>query len=100
MQNKFVFYQLSRYVCTRRVQFPLQNIHVVSFSDNDGGVGCFVSRSKDFAYKYYREPIMVFYCWPHSQVVYMPVWSRQDDLGPHKGALVQPPPFPILDTLC
>ena len=31
MQKKFVFCQLSRYLCTRRIQFPLQNIHVVSF---------------------------------------------------------------------
>ena len=47
MQKKFVFSQLSRYVCTRRIQFPLQNIHVVSFSDNDDIIGCFVGRSKD-----------------------------------------------------
>ena len=30
-QKKFVFRQLSRYICTRRIQFLLQNFHVVSF---------------------------------------------------------------------
>ena len=39
-QKKFVFRQLSRYICTRRIQFLLQNFHVVSFSDNDDVV-CF-----------------------------------------------------------
>ena len=34
-QKKFVFRQLSRYICIRRIQFLLQNFHVVSFSDND-----------------------------------------------------------------
>ena len=34
-QKKFVFRQLSRYICTRRIQLLLLNIHVVSFSDND-----------------------------------------------------------------
>ena len=33
-QKKFVFRQLSRYICTRRIQFTLQNLHVVSFSNN------------------------------------------------------------------
>ena len=33
-QKKFVFRQLSRYICTRRIQFLIQNIDVVSFSDN------------------------------------------------------------------
>ena len=47
MQKKFVFLQLSRYVCTRRIQFRLQNIHVVSFLDNVDVVCCFVSKSKD-----------------------------------------------------
>ena len=44
MQEKFVFCQLSRYVCTRRIP---QNINAVSFSDNDDVIGCFVSRIKD-----------------------------------------------------
>ena len=47
MQKKFVFCQLSRYVCTRKIQFLLQNIHIVSFSDDDDVICCFVSRSKD-----------------------------------------------------
>ena len=47
MQKKSVFCQLSRYVFTRRIHFPLRNIHVVSFSDNDDVIGCFVSGSKD-----------------------------------------------------
>ena len=49
MQKKFVFRQLSRYVCTRRIQSPspLQNIHVLSFSDNDDVICCFVSRNKE-----------------------------------------------------
>ena len=47
MKKNFVFCLLSRYVCTRRIQFPLQNIHVVSFSYNVDVIGCFVSRSKD-----------------------------------------------------
>ena len=48
MQRKFVFRQLSRYtyICTRRIQFPLQNIHVVSFSDSDDIICCFVSRGR------------------------------------------------------
>ena len=46
-QKKFVFRQLSRYICTRRIQFILQNFHVVSFSDNDDVVCCFVGRGKD-----------------------------------------------------
>ena len=44
----FVFPQLGRYVWTRRIQFLLQNVHVVSFSDNDDVICCFVSRSKDY----------------------------------------------------
>ena len=47
MRKKFVFCHLSRCVSTRRIQFPLQNIHEVSFSDNDDVICCFVSRSKD-----------------------------------------------------
>ena len=48
IQNKFVFRQLIRYiyVCTRRIQFPLQNIQVVSFSDNDDIICCIVSRGR------------------------------------------------------
>ena len=46
-QKKFVFRLLSRYICTCRVQFLLQNVHVVSFSDNDDVVCCFVGRGKD-----------------------------------------------------
>ena len=46
MQKKFVFLQLSRYVCTRRIQFPFKDIHVVSFSDNDDIICCFVSRGR------------------------------------------------------
>ena len=33
-QKEFVIRLLSRYICTRKIQFPLQNIRVVSFSDN------------------------------------------------------------------
>ena len=47
IQKKFVFRQLGSYTCTRRIQFLLQNIHVVSFSDNDDVICCFVSMSKD-----------------------------------------------------
>ena len=46
MQKKFVFLPLSRYVCTRRIQFPLQNIHAVSFSHNDDIICCFFSRER------------------------------------------------------
>ena len=46
-QKKFVFRQLSRYICTRWIQFLLQNFHVVSFSDNDDVVCCFVGRGKE-----------------------------------------------------
>ena len=46
-QKKFVFRQLSRYICIRRIQFILQNINVVSFSDNDDIICCFVHRGKD-----------------------------------------------------
>ena len=47
-QKKFVFRQLSRYICTRRIQFLLQNIHVVSFSDNDDVICCFVGSRLSF----------------------------------------------------
>ena len=47
MQKKFVFCQLSRYVCTRRIQFLLQDINVILLSNNDDVICCFVSRSKD-----------------------------------------------------
>ena len=40
--KKFVYRQLSRFICTRRIQIPLQNIHLVSFSDNDD-VTCYLS---------------------------------------------------------
>ena len=46
MSKKFVFHQLSMYICTRRIKFPLQNINVVSFSDNGDVICCFVSRGK------------------------------------------------------
>ena len=46
-QKKFVFRQLSRYIFTRRIQSLLQNFHVVSFSDNNDVVCCFVGRGKD-----------------------------------------------------
>ena len=29
--KKFVFRQISRYICTRRIQFTLQNLHIVFF---------------------------------------------------------------------
>ena len=45
-QKKFDFRQLSRYICTRRIQSLLQNFHVVSFSDNDYVVCCFVGSGK------------------------------------------------------
>ena len=35
--------------------------------------------------KYHRDPIMVLYCRPHSQVVHVPVWSSQIAKGPQKG---------------
>ena len=34
-QKKFIFRQLSRYICTRKIQFTLQNLHIVSFSKID-----------------------------------------------------------------
>ena len=49
MQKKFVFCQLSRYVCTRRIQFLLQDINVILLSNNDDVISCFVSRSKDIS---------------------------------------------------
>ena len=48
--------------------------------------------------KYHRDPIMVLYCRPHSQVVHVPVWSSQNARGPQKGELLKihpPPPSPI-----
>ena len=33
--KKFVFRHISRYICTRRIQFTLQNLHMVFFSNND-----------------------------------------------------------------
>ena len=35
--------------------------------------------------KYHRDPIMVLYWRPHSQVVHVPVWSSQNARGPQKG---------------
>ena len=46
-QKKVVFRQLSRYIFTRRMQFLLQNFHVVSFSDNGDVVCCFAGRGKE-----------------------------------------------------
>ena len=48
--------------------------------------------------KYYRDPIMVLYCRPHSQVVHLPVWSCQNARGPQKGEKLKiqpPPPSPL-----
>ena len=47
MHKKLVFRQLGRNMCTRRIQFPFQNLHVVSFSNNDHVIRCFIGRSKD-----------------------------------------------------
>ena len=47
--------------------------------------------------KYHRDPIMVLYCRPHSQVVHLPVWSSQNARGPQKGEKlkIQPHPSPL-----
>ena len=45
--KKFVFRHISRYICTRRIQFILQNLRVVSFSNNDDVICCFFGRGKD-----------------------------------------------------
>ena len=46
--------------------------------------------------KYHRDPIMVLYCRPHSQVVHVPVWSSQNARRPQKGELLKiHPPSPI-----
>ena len=45
IQKLFVFRPLSRYICTRRIELPLQNIHVVSFAGNDYVSCCFVGRN-------------------------------------------------------
>ena len=45
--KKFVFSQISWYICTRRIQFTLQNLHVVFFSNNDDVICCFIGRGKD-----------------------------------------------------
>ena len=47
MHKQLVFRQLSRHICTRRIQFPLQNLYVVSFSNNDHVIRCFIGKSKD-----------------------------------------------------
>ena len=46
--------------------------------------------------KYHRDPIMVLYWRPHSQVVHVPVWSSQNARGP-KGGIVEKftPPSPL-----
>ena len=48
--KKFVLSQISRYICTRRIQFTLQNLHVVFFSNNDDVICCFIGRGKDVFY--------------------------------------------------
>ena len=47
--------------------------------------------------KYYRDPIMVLYCRPHSQVVHVPVRSSQNARGPQKREWlkIHPPPSPL-----
>ena len=45
--KKFVFRQISRYICTRRIQFTLQNLHIVFISNNDDVICCFIGRGKD-----------------------------------------------------
>ena len=48
--------------------------------------------------KYHRDPIMVLYCRPHSQVVHVPVWSSQNARRAPKGGIVEnspPPPSPL-----
>ena len=46
--------------------------------------------------KYHRDPNMVLYFRPHSQVVHVPVWSSQNSRGPPKGGIIEnsSPPFP------
>ena len=46
--KKFVFRQISRYICTRRIQFTLQNLHIVFFSNNDDVICCFIGRAKTY----------------------------------------------------
>ena len=56
-QKKFVFRQQSRYICTRRIQFQ-----VVTFSDNDDVVCCFVGRGKYiFSMKFFHFPFQCFH---------------------------------------
>ena len=46
--------------------------------------------------KYHRDPIMVLYCRPHSQVVHVPVWSCQNARGPKRGIVENSsPPSPL-----
>ena len=53
--KKFVFRQISRYICTRRIQFTLQNLHIVFFSNNDDVICCFIGRGKDvFTVKFFQ----------------------------------------------
>ena len=35
--------------------------------------------------KYHRDPNMILYCRPHSQVVHVPVWSSQNSRGTRRG---------------
>ena len=44
--------------------------------------------------KYHRDPIMVLYCRPHSQVMHVPVWSSQNARGPKRGNSWKSPPPP------
>ena len=48
VMQKLVFCQLSRYVCTRRIQSPFKTSMyiVVSFSDNDDVICCFYTEQK------------------------------------------------------
>ena len=47
--------------------------------------------------KYHRDPIIVLYCRPHSQVVHVPVWLSQNARDPKRGNSWKftPPPSPI-----
>ena len=48
IQKKFCISstELVHVICTRKIQFTLQNIHVVSFSNNNDVICCFIGRSK------------------------------------------------------
>ena len=53
------------------------------------------------AAKYHRDPNMVLYCRPHSQVVHVPVWSSQNSRGGPEGGIIEnsSPPFLTQDRL-